>query len=76
MIGTNESPMKPGRFNVIRERDIHLMVEVGVFFGGSVLQWLDTSERLTVIGIDPWRTNWASYFEKNVAQYERHMQNV
>lgn len=58
---------------VIRERDIRLMVEVGVFFGGSVKQWLETSEDLTVIGIDPWKTNWAPYFARTIELYERHI---
>lgn len=47
--------------DVIRERGIKLMVEVGVFFGGSALQWLETSPDLTVIGVDFWVTNWAPY---------------
>lgn len=45
----------------IAEKDVRLMVEVGCFLGGSVLQWLKAKPDLTVIGIDPWDGNWADY---------------
>ncbi len=48
---------------VIKERDIDLMVEIGCFLCGSTLQWLRASEKLTVIGCDPWDGNWAAYIE-------------
>lgn len=46
---------------VIREKQISLMVEVGCFLCGSTLQWLRASDELTVIGVDPWDGNWAGY---------------
>lgn len=49
---------------VIKEKQIELMIEVGCFLCGSTLQWLRTSEKLTVIGIDPWDGNWAAYIEQ------------
>ncbi len=30
------------------------MVEVGVLYGGSALQWLRHKQDLTVVGVDPW----------------------
>jgi hypothetical protein len=53
--------------DVIKERKIELMVEIGCFLCGSTLQWLRASENLTVIGCDPWDSNWAAYIE-NMAQ--------
>jgi hypothetical protein len=47
--------------DLIRERNISLMVEIGCFLCGSTLQWLRASEKLTVIGVDPWDGNWAAY---------------
>lgn len=49
---------------VIRQHNIELMVEVGCFLCGSTLQWLRASEKLTVIGVDPWEGNWAAYVER------------
>ena len=57
--------------DVILERDIRLMVEVGVFLGGSAVQWLETSPDLTVIGIDFWVTNWAPYLRDTAETYAR-----
>ena len=48
---------------VIKERGIELMVEIGCFLCGSTLQWLKASPKLTVIGCDPWDSNWAAYIE-------------
>jgi hypothetical protein len=50
-------------FEVIKERDVDLMVEIGCFLCGSTLQWLRASDKLTVIGADPWDSNWAAYIE-------------
>lgn len=50
--------------DLIRERNISLMLEIGCFLGGSALQWLRASETLTVIGVDPWDGNWAAYIER------------
>jgi hypothetical protein len=61
-----DSNGKAGRdliVDVIRERRISLMVEVGCFLCGSTLQWLRASDCLTVIGVDPWDGNWAFYIE-------------
>ena len=51
-------------FEIIKEKKIELMVEVGCFLCGSTLQWLQSSEKLTVIGVDPWDGNWAAYIEQ------------
>ncbi len=50
--------------DTIRERKVELMVEVGCFLCGSTLQWLRASNKLTVIGVDPWDSNWAAYIER------------
>ena len=50
--------------DVIRDHNIELMVEVGCFLCGSTLQWLRASEKLMVIGVDPWDSNWAVYIER------------
>jgi hypothetical protein len=50
--------------DVIREKNIKLMLEIGCFLCGSTLQWLRASEALTVIGVDPWDGNWAAYIER------------
>jgi hypothetical protein len=51
-------------FDIIREKNISLMVEIGCFLCGSTLQWLRASDKLTVIGVDPWDGNWAAYVER------------
>lgn len=53
-----------GREIILREiadNDVKLMVEVGCFLGGSVLQWLSAKSDLKVIGVDPWDGNWSDY---------------
>jgi hypothetical protein len=50
--------------DVIKEKKIELMAEIGCFLCGSTLQWLRASEKLTVIGIDSWDGNWAAYIEQ------------
>lgn len=44
----------------------HVVVEVGVFLGGSATQWLQALPDITVIGIDPWEEfDCAEYFIQN-----------
>ncbi len=50
--------------DILRQRRIRLMVEVGCFLGGSTLQWLRAVPDLTVIGVDPWDLNSAAYLEE------------
>lgn len=54
---------------LILERKISLMVEIGVFFGGSSKQWLETSSELTVIGIDPF-PKLVGYFVRTAHLYK------
>lgn len=49
--------------DLIRSRDVKLMVEIGCFLCGSTRQWLRASDQLTVIGVDPWDGNWAAYID-------------
>lgn len=53
--------------DIIVDRDISLMLEIGVFFGGSALRWLETSTKLTLIGVDTF-PNLSNYF---ASSYER-----
>jgi hypothetical protein len=39
---------------IINARKFTLIVEIGVFVGGSVRQWLELSPDIVVIAIDPW----------------------
>ncbi len=39
---------------MIKTRKLSCVVEVGVFVGGSVRQWLELSPEIVVIAIDPW----------------------
>jgi hypothetical protein len=50
--------------DIIKSPDIDVMVEIGCFLCGSTLQWLRTSSKLTVIGCDPWDSNWGIYIEQ------------
>ncbi|GAB4530119.1 MAG: hypothetical protein Tsb0014_12560 [Pleurocapsa sp.] len=52
---------------IIRE-NITLMLEIGVFFGGSAKEWLKTSPDLKLIGIDPF-PSMANYFAKKADLY-------
>jgi hypothetical protein len=56
--------------DIIEQRDIRLMVEVGVFFGSSARRWLEASPRLTLIGVDPWGP-FVNYFDRVIDSYER-----
>ena len=40
------------------------MVEIGCFQCGSVLQWLKSPPQLEVIGIDPWKGDWAGILKR------------
>ncbi len=58
--------------DVITSEKINLMLEIGVFFGDSVKQWLETSEDLTVIGIDPYPfPTFVNYFKNNAELHHR-----
>ena len=54
---------------IIVKENISLMLEIGVFFGGSAKQWLDTSEQLMLIGVDPF-PNLSGYFAKSYDRYQ------
>jgi len=40
------------------EKDVKIMIEIGCFLCGSVIQWLEYKSDLIVIGIDPWQGSW------------------
>lgn len=50
--------------NLIREKSLRLMVEIGCFLCGSTRQWLEASPELKVIGIDPWEGQWHLTLER------------
>jgi hypothetical protein len=49
---------------------VRVMVEIGVFLGGSATQWLRALPKITLIGIDPW-ADWdcAGYFIQHRERY-------
>lgn len=49
--------------DTIKAKNIKLMVEMGCFLCGSSVQWLEKTENLTVIGVDPWEDDFASMVE-------------
>ncbi|MGI0501038.1 tetratricopeptide repeat protein [Limnospira platensis] len=49
--------------NTIHKNAVKLMLEIGVFLGGSAIQWLESTHNLTVIGVDPWNSDFASVLE-------------
>ncbi|MDY6938071.1 MAG: hypothetical protein SWY16_10435 [Cyanobacteriota bacterium] len=48
----------------IQEQNIELVLEIGSFLCGSTIQWLESSNSLTVIGVDPWEGNFASILDR------------
>lgn len=47
---------------LIYERQLFTILEIGVFLGGSARKWLNTSPRVCVVGLDRWRDgNWGAY---------------
>jgi hypothetical protein len=50
--------------DAIRDNGIQLMIEIGSFLCGSTLQWMEASDDLTVIGVDPWRADFASFLDR------------
>jgi hypothetical protein len=53
--------------DIIQGRPVSLMIEIGCFLCGSTRQWLEARNELTVIGIDPWDSNWANHILRNAA---------
>ena len=50
---------------LIRERQLYTVLEVGVFLGGSARRWLQAAPQVTVVGIDRWNDGpWARYARK------------
>jgi len=41
-----------------------IILEIGVFLGGSALEWLSISEDLVVVGIDPWEAKFSKIIER------------
>ena len=39
----------------IRKRRLSVILEIGVFLGGSARQWLEISDDIHVIAVDPWK---------------------
>jgi hypothetical protein len=61
--------------DLIRTRGLKVMLEVGVYVGGSSLQWLEACPDLHVIGVDPWPADMdvGGYFERNADFYRAHV---
>lgn len=45
--------------NLIRNKSLEVIVEIGSFLGGSALEWLNADRNVKVICIDPWTGGWA-----------------
>lgn len=60
--------------NAIKNIPDGILVEIGVFLGGSTIQWLESSDHIRIIGIDPWDGNWAPYVSNMLANENRHKQ--
>lgn len=70
-----------GRELVLRElrrMENPIMFEIGCFLCGPALLWLNASENLTLIGVDPWDANWAPYVQEIAANkhMRRHLDNI
>jgi len=44
--------------DIIRRKPNAVVLEVGAFLGGSVLQWLAASPDVRVVAVDPWQGDW------------------
>ena len=44
--------------DLIRERQLSVLLEIGSFLGGSTLRWLRASPDLVVVAVDPWQDGW------------------
>jgi methyltransferase family protein len=45
--------------DLIRRRQVSVLLEIGSFLGGSTLRWLRASPDLAVVAVDPWQDGWA-----------------
>jgi hypothetical protein len=45
--------------DLIREKRVSVLLEIGSFLGGSTLRWLRASPELAVVAVDPWQDGWA-----------------
>lgn len=48
----------------LRRHDVKLMLEIGSFLCGSSIQWLDSKDDLTVVGVDPWSANFSDILKR------------
>jgi hypothetical protein len=54
-----------------KETNVRVIVEIGVFTGGSVLRWLNDLPDVIVIGIDPWNWKCVDFFNENKEFYRK-----
>jgi hypothetical protein len=45
--------------DLIRDRRLGVVLEIGSFLGGSALRWLRASPDVVVVAVDPWQDDWA-----------------
>jgi hypothetical protein len=45
--------------DLIRDRRVSVLLEIGSFLGGSALRWLRASPEVVVVAVDPWQDGWA-----------------
>lgn len=44
--------------DAIRKHNLKVILEVGVFLGGSLRTWLEASPDVVVLAVDPWEGTW------------------
>ena len=43
---------------IIRKRGLRVILEIGAFLGGSIRNWLECSDDVIVVALDPWPDSW------------------
>lgn len=43
---------------LLQRRKLSIVLEIGCFLGGSINNWLDASDDVVVVAVDPWPDSW------------------
>jgi hypothetical protein len=57
--------------DVIRRRNVRVVLEIGVFVGGSTKTWLDASPDVVVIAVDHWPGTWEASYARQCGRSRR-----
>ena len=52
--------------DLIRERAVRVVLEIGSFLGGSTLRWLGAAPQVVVVCVDPWGDGWAGNYLQDI----------